>query len=93
VAVALASGKAIIATDCPGGTRDLLGGGKYGVLVRNEDIEALQHALADTLPSDEKLESMRLAACSADTLHSAEAISDRWLSLFDRVLALRRLKS
>jgi glycosyltransferase involved in cell wall biosynthesis len=33
---ALAAGKAVIATDCPGATRELLGDGRYGVLVPSE---------------------------------------------------------
>ena len=42
---AMASGKAVIATDCPTGPRDLLEGGKSGVLVPVGDRKALGEAI------------------------------------------------
>lgn len=42
---ALVSGLPVIATDCPGGPRQILGDGSYGVLVPCEDPPALASAL------------------------------------------------
>ncbi len=46
---ALALGTPVVATDCPSGPREALGGGRWGRLVAVGDSDALSAALLDTL--------------------------------------------
>lgn len=46
---ALTCGCAIVATDCPGGTREILADGKYGTLVPVGDDNAMATAIIDVL--------------------------------------------
>lgn len=46
---AMASGCPVVATDCPGGTREILEDGRYGRLVPVGDAAALADAMAQTL--------------------------------------------
>ncbi|HEY8948112.1 MAG TPA: glycosyltransferase [Rhizomicrobium sp.] len=48
---AMACGAPVIATDCPSGPREILGGGRYGTLVPPENAQALGRALVATLTS------------------------------------------
>ncbi|MCC6779573.1 MAG: glycosyltransferase family 4 protein [Hyphomicrobiales bacterium] len=83
---ALAAGRAVVATDCPGATRELLAGGRYGVLVPNEDVDALARTLAAVLPDHARRCALAQAAPAAVAGHAAEAIAERWLALFRSVL-------
>lgn len=51
---ALACGTPVVATDCPYGPREVLGGGRYGVLVPPEDAESLARALDLILADPER---------------------------------------
>jgi len=46
---ALALGTPVVATDCPGGSREILEGGKWGKLVSVGDVEALADAIVAVL--------------------------------------------
>jgi glycosyltransferase involved in cell wall biosynthesis len=46
---AMACGCPVVATDCPGGTREILDNGRYGSLVPVGDAAALANAMARTL--------------------------------------------
>jgi glycosyltransferase involved in cell wall biosynthesis len=46
---ALASGAAVVATDCPHGPREILRDGQYGGLAPPGDVEALSRAMLDAL--------------------------------------------
>ncbi|WP_240481031.1 glycosyltransferase [Ectothiorhodospira sp. BSL-9] len=46
---ALALGVPLVATDCPGGSAEVLGNGRHGVLVEPGSIEGLKHAMLRAL--------------------------------------------
>jgi glycosyltransferase involved in cell wall biosynthesis len=46
---ALASGCPVVSTNCPGGTAEILEGGKYGVLVPTNDPYALAEGIIETI--------------------------------------------
>jgi glycosyltransferase involved in cell wall biosynthesis len=48
---ALALGTPVVATDCPGGTKEILGNSQYGSLVEMKNPSALAKAVIDTLAS------------------------------------------
>lgn len=49
---AMANGCAIVATDCPGGSREVLDGGKYGSLVPVGDADAIARAIVQLLDGE-----------------------------------------
>jgi len=53
----LALGTPVVATDCPGGNREILDGGKYGKLVKMNDPAAMAKAIEELLdrPPDKEL--------------------------------------
>ena len=59
---ALALRRPVIATDCPGGTRESLAEGRFGRLVPCGDPEALAEALADHLRAPSELEALAATA-------------------------------
>jgi len=87
---ALAAGKPIIATDCPGATRQLLGDGKYGVLVPNEDVGALEVALRNLMTDDARRASLAHSARSAILTFEANHVAKRWVALFGKVIEQHR---
>jgi glycosyltransferase involved in cell wall biosynthesis len=50
---ALAVGTKVVATDCPGGSSEILGAGRFGALVPMQDPEALSSAIYETLLAPE----------------------------------------
>jgi glycosyltransferase involved in cell wall biosynthesis len=84
---ALASGLAVIATDCPGATAEILQGGKYGLLVKPENIPALTAAL-ERVMSDDRLR-RRFAAQAREAVSALDVavVGERWIAL---LASLRR---
>jgi glycosyltransferase involved in cell wall biosynthesis len=89
---ALAAGRPVVATDCPGATRDLLAGGRFGLLVKSDDVEALKDALAAILPDAGRRASLAKAAHAAVAPFEADRVANRWISLFRDVLSRRSKK-
>lgn len=52
---AMALGTPVVATDCPGGSAEILSGGKYGELVPMGDSNAMAQAILKVLSGDVKL--------------------------------------
>ena len=46
---AMACGCPVVSTDCPGGSREILGDGEYGALIAAGDAEAMATAVLTTL--------------------------------------------
>jgi glycosyltransferase involved in cell wall biosynthesis len=79
---ALASGCAVVATDCPGASAEILGGGKYGVLVKPGNVTALTTGL-ECMMSDESLrQRFATQACEAVSALDVDTVGRRWLELF-----------
>lgn len=79
---ALASGLPVLAADCPGAIREILGGGTYGLLARPDDVEDLAGKL-DQLLGDADLRTT-LGARARDAVSGLDPgeISTRWIDLF-----------
>jgi GalNAc-alpha-(1->4)-GalNAc-alpha-(1->3)-diNAcBac-PP-undecaprenol alpha-1,4-N-acetyl-D-galactosaminyltransferase len=86
---ALAAGMPVIATDCPGATRQLLGDGRYGLLVRNEDVAELADALGSLMADDNRRSSLARSAREAVLPFEETRIAQRWLDVFDRTIKRR----
>jgi glycosyltransferase involved in cell wall biosynthesis len=78
---ALAAGKPVIATDCPGAARQLLGSGRYGVLVPSEDVDALARALNSLMADDGRRASLARSARDAVLPFEVGRTAERWLEL------------
>jgi GalNAc-alpha-(1->4)-GalNAc-alpha-(1->3)-diNAcBac-PP-undecaprenol alpha-1,4-N-acetyl-D-galactosaminyltransferase len=75
---ALASGAAVVATDCPTGPREMITDGVDGLLVPNEDVGALAMAM-DRLMGDEALRhELGEKATSITARFSIESVMARW---------------
>ena len=79
---ALASGCAVIATDCPGGTAEILGGGKYGVLVESENPAALTIELQRMMSNQALRRQFAAQGREAVSALDVAAVGRRWLELF-----------
>ena len=78
---ALAAGTTVVSTDCPFGPREILDGGRYGILVTPDDPEALAEGMMRALTAPfppERLKARANAFCVASA-------ADRYAELFHRV--------
>lgn len=82
---ALALGIPVIATDCPGGPREILAGGRFGRIVPSEDPDALGRALLDLY--NDPLERRRLAGIGPKRarMYGPSRIAERVISLVESV--------
>jgi glycosyltransferase involved in cell wall biosynthesis len=76
---ALACGCPIVATDCPGGVREILDGGRWGRLVPLGDHEAMKDAILRTLDDPPKPERLRRRAME----FHVDRVVDRYLRVLD----------
>ena len=72
---ALAAGCKVVSTDCPGGPREILDGGRYGALVPVGDAPALARALEAALDTPQDAGKLETRARDFD----AESIADIYL--------------
>jgi GalNAc-alpha-(1->4)-GalNAc-alpha-(1->3)-diNAcBac-PP-undecaprenol alpha-1,4-N-acetyl-D-galactosaminyltransferase len=89
---ALAAGRPVVASDCPGATRDLLADGQCGVLVKNDNVEALKDALAMILPDAKRRAALTKAGQVAVAAFDADRVANRWISLVHDVQSRRSKK-
>lgn len=74
---AMALGTPVVATHCPGGSAEILDGGRFGKLVAVDDVNGLWQAIADTLnappqPTENIKHAVRPYMVSAATDHYLE---------------------
>ena len=79
---ALACGCPVVATDCPTGPREILSDGRYGPLTPVGDVDALAHAICETLAAP--LSKTLLQARGED--FSVDRAVERYLLLFDGLM-------
>jgi glycosyltransferase involved in cell wall biosynthesis len=82
---ALSVGAPILATDCPGGSKDILLNGKYGCLVPNGDSEAMAEAIDDLLRTPEKRQIYRTRTEEGSARFEAKTVT---LQLEEQILRL-----
>jgi glycosyltransferase involved in cell wall biosynthesis len=85
LAEALACGTPVVSTDCPHGPAEILDYGRFGRLTPVGDAAALSEAILATLDAPPSREAMKRRGTTFTTAASAE----RYLDLFDDVLAVR----
>jgi glycosyltransferase involved in cell wall biosynthesis len=71
----------VVATDCPTGPREIITHGENGLLVENENVNAMQEAM-DQLYFDEALQ-QKFKDNALDSIQhlSGETIAAEWLAL------------
>ena len=80
---ALATGCPVVATDCPGATAEILKNGRYGLLVPQEDQNALAVALARSISEPVLRAGLAAQAREAVSGLDVDIVGRRWLALFD----------
>ncbi len=78
---AMATGTPVVSTDCPHGPADILGQGRWGILVRSPTPESFAEAIAQTL--DHPPDAALLRGRAMD--FSATAIADAYRTLIRRL--------
>jgi glycosyltransferase involved in cell wall biosynthesis len=67
---AMALGTPVVATDCPSGPHEMLGGGRYGPLVPVGDVRALACSIAETLDHHPPPQVLKAAVAEYDQAQS-----------------------
>lgn len=78
IAEALACKAPVIAYDCPSGPAEILGQGRYGVLVPPQDIEALAHEIVSLLADPTRRASLSANGPSRAKNFDIDAFRDSW---------------
>ena len=86
---ALAAGCTCVATDSPGGAREILQDGRYGRLVPSEDVDAMAHALAALMGDARARQCYAAHAAEALTTLGLDRVAGLWLALFEGLLRRR----
>jgi glycosyltransferase involved in cell wall biosynthesis len=87
---AMAAGTPIVATDCPKGPREVLEGGRTGMLVQPENVEALTNAIEHLLASPSARDRLSRLGSERVRHYDAKRIALRWQSLIEELVRQRR---
>jgi GalNAc-alpha-(1->4)-GalNAc-alpha-(1->3)-diNAcBac-PP-undecaprenol alpha-1,4-N-acetyl-D-galactosaminyltransferase len=82
---ALAAGCPVIASNCPGASEQILGGGLYGMLVEPENVDALAVALDEMLSSETSRASFASQATKAVAALDTPVVGSQWLDVLSSV--------
>jgi GalNAc-alpha-(1->4)-GalNAc-alpha-(1->3)-diNAcBac-PP-undecaprenol alpha-1,4-N-acetyl-D-galactosaminyltransferase len=88
---ALAAGCPVVATDSPGGARELLENGRYGLLVDVDDVVGLSQAMGELMASPQRRQALSETAPAAVQHLDAGRIAGRWIALFEELHAAARI--
>jgi GalNAc-alpha-(1->4)-GalNAc-alpha-(1->3)-diNAcBac-PP-undecaprenol alpha-1,4-N-acetyl-D-galactosaminyltransferase len=87
---AMASGAAVVSTDCKSGPSELITAGIDGVLVPVDDLPALSAALEHLMRDGELRERLGRAAHESARRFSLDRVAARWNSVLDEVVPEQR---
>lgn len=83
IAEALASGAALVVSDCPHGPRELVEDGVSARLVPSEDVEALREALRDLLADPDARHRLRAGALARAAEFDVARVCPQWVEFLD----------
>ena len=86
IAEALAVGTPVVATDCPSGPKEVLQDGRYGVLVPNEDPDALAQGIRALLCDPARMQALREDGPGRAAHFSPRAVVERFEGVLAEVL-------
>jgi glycosyltransferase involved in cell wall biosynthesis len=85
LAEALACGACVVATDCPSGPREILDGGRFGLLVPVSDPQALAEGLGRVLRDEPTRTKFKATAVSGAERFDVSRMAGQWGQLFERL--------
>lgn len=80
---AMASGLAVIATDCPSGPAEIIENGVNGVLIPSDDVMALAQTMSRLMDGDDLRDKLGEAASGVNNRFSMDKILSQWESVLD----------
>jgi len=87
LAEAMALGVPVISSDCPCGPREVLGGGRYGILVPEGELEPLIAAARSLLTDSSRRDALTQAGLAGAHEHDIVARTRQMEELFHRTIA------
>jgi glycosyltransferase involved in cell wall biosynthesis len=82
---AMSAGLPVVSFDCPTGPRELVESGRNGLLVPNQDVDALAAALIRMIEDEELRRRCSEGAVETAERYSLDAIGQRWERLLDHL--------
>jgi glycosyltransferase involved in cell wall biosynthesis len=84
---AMSLGLPVVSFDCPTGPRDVIGGGRGGLLVPEGDIDALAVAMVELIEDGERRRALGAGAAARAQDYALASIGPRWEALIDELSA------
>jgi GalNAc-alpha-(1->4)-GalNAc-alpha-(1->3)-diNAcBac-PP-undecaprenol alpha-1,4-N-acetyl-D-galactosaminyltransferase len=84
---AMASGLAVLASDCPGGVREIVQDGVNGVLFPVGDVEALKKAMTRLMCNPQECQRLGTAARTITEQFSLDKVLGMWEALIQELIA------